>query len=162
MRVVVADDSVLLREGVVRLLEEAGLEVVGQAGDADDLRRKVYAHKPDVAVVDVRMPPDGTDDGLRAALEIRERQPETAVLVLSQYVEECYAMDLVGRGRRRRRLPAQGPRGRRRALHRGGASAWAAAARRSTPRWSSRLLRRSRRDDPRRRAHRRASARCSS
>ena len=98
VRVVVADDSVLLREGVVRLLEEAGLEVVGQAGDADDLRRKVYAHKPDVAIVDVRMPPDGTDDGLRAALEIRERQPETAVLVLSQYVEECYAMDLVGEG----------------------------------------------------------------
>ena len=98
MRVVVADDSLLLREGVVRLLEEAGLEVVGQAADADDLRRKVYAHKPDVAVVDVRMPPDGTDDGLRAALEIRERQPETAVLVLSQYVEECYAMDLVGEG----------------------------------------------------------------
>jgi DNA-binding NarL/FixJ family response regulator len=95
---VVADDSVLLREGVVRLLEEAGLEVVGQAGDADDLRRKVYAHKPDVAIVDVRMPPEGTDDGLRAALEIRERQPETAVLVLSQYVEECYAMDLVGEG----------------------------------------------------------------
>ena len=77
MRVVVADDSVLLREGVVRLLEEAGFDVVGQAGDADDLMRKVGAHKPDVAVVDVRMPPDNTDDGLRAALEIRGRQPET-------------------------------------------------------------------------------------
>ena len=98
MRVVVADDSVLLREGVVRLLEDAGFDVVGQAGDADDLRRKVYAHKPDVAVVDVRMPPDNTDDGLRAALEIRERQPETGVLVLSQYVEEGYALDLVGEG----------------------------------------------------------------
>ncbi len=98
MRVVVADDSVLLREGVVRLLEDSGFEVVGQAGDADDLRRKVYAHKPDVAVVDVRMPPDNTDDGLRAALEIRERQPETGVLVLSQYVEEGYALDLVGEG----------------------------------------------------------------
>ena len=96
MRVVVADDSVLLREGVVRLLEENGFEVVGQAGDADDLRRKVYAHKPDVAVVDIRMPPDNSDDGLRAALEIRARQPETAVLVLSQYVEEGYALDLVG------------------------------------------------------------------
>jgi DNA-binding NarL/FixJ family response regulator len=95
---VVADDSVLLREGVVRLLEDSGFEVVGQAGDADDLRRKVYAHKPDVAVVDVRMPPDNTDDGLRAALEIRERQPETGVLVLSQYVEEGYALDLVGEG----------------------------------------------------------------
>ena len=98
MRVVVADDSVLLREGVVRLLEDSGFDVVGQAGDADDLRRKVYAHKPDVAVVDVRMPPDNTDDGLRAALEIRQRQPETGVLVLSQYVEEGYALDLVGEG----------------------------------------------------------------
>ncbi|HEU0019994.1 MAG TPA: response regulator transcription factor [Thermoleophilaceae bacterium] len=98
MRVVVADDSVLLREGVVRLLEENGFEVVAQAGDAADLRRKVYAHKPDVAVVDIRMPPDNTDDGLRAALEIRARQPETAVLVLSQYVEEGYALDLAGEG----------------------------------------------------------------
>lgn len=95
MRVVVAEDSVLLREGVVRLLVEAGFDVVAQAGDADDLRRRVYAHKPDVAVVDVRMPPDHTDDGLRAALEIRERQPETGVLVLSQYVEEGYALDLI-------------------------------------------------------------------
>jgi DNA-binding NarL/FixJ family response regulator len=98
MRVVVADDSVLLREGVVRLLEESGFEVVGQAADADDLRRKVFAHKPDVAIVDVRMPPDHTDDGLRAAIEIRARQPATAVLVLSQYVEEGYALDLVGEG----------------------------------------------------------------
>ncbi|MDQ3480945.1 MAG: response regulator transcription factor [Actinomycetota bacterium] len=96
MRVVVADDSVLLREGVVRLLEEAGLEVVGQAGDAEDLKRKVFAHRPDLAIVDVRMPPDHTDDGLRAALEIRRQQPETAVLVLSQYVEEAYALELVG------------------------------------------------------------------
>ena len=96
LRVVVADDSVLLREGVVRLLEEAGLEVVGQAGDAEDLKRKVFAHRPDLAIVDVRMPPDHTDDGLRAALEIRRQQPETAVLVLSQYVEEAYAVELVG------------------------------------------------------------------
>ena len=98
MRVVVAEDSVLLREGVVRLLAEAGFDVVAQAGDADDLRRRVYAHKPDVAVVDVRMPPDHTDDGLRAALEIRDRQPETGVLVLSQYVEESYALDLITQG----------------------------------------------------------------
>jgi DNA-binding NarL/FixJ family response regulator len=96
MRVVVADDSVLLREGVVRLLEENGFEVVGQAGDADDLIRKVKAHKPDVAVVDIRMPPTNTDDGLRAALEIRAQLPDTGVLVLSQYVEEGYALDLVG------------------------------------------------------------------
>ncbi len=95
-RVVVADDSVLLREGVVRLLEEWGFEVVAQAGDADDLLRKVGAHKPDVAVVDIRMPPSNTDDGLRAALQIRERQPDTGVLVLSQYVEEGYALELVG------------------------------------------------------------------
>jgi DNA-binding NarL/FixJ family response regulator len=95
VRVVVADDSVLLREGVVRLLEESGFEVVAQAGDADDLLRKVAAHHPDVAVVDVRMPPTNTDDGLRAALEIRRRLPGTGVLVLSQYVEESYALDLV-------------------------------------------------------------------
>ena len=96
MRVVVADDSVLLREGVVRLLEEKGFDVVGQAGDAEDLIRKVNAHKPDVAVVDIRMPPTNTDDGLRAALEIRATHPDTGVLVLSQYVEEGYALDLVG------------------------------------------------------------------
>ena len=96
MRVVVADDSVLLREGVVRLLSENGFEVVGQAGDAEDLIRKVKAHKPDVAVVDIRMPPTNTDDGLRAALEIRAELPDTGVLVLSQYVEEGYALDLVG------------------------------------------------------------------
>jgi DNA-binding NarL/FixJ family response regulator len=95
VRVIVADDSVLLREGVVRLLEESGFEVVAQAGDADDLLRKVSAHKPDVAVVDVRMPPTNTDDGLRAAIEIRDRLPGTGVLVLSQYVEEGYALELV-------------------------------------------------------------------
>jgi DNA-binding NarL/FixJ family response regulator len=98
MRVVVADDSVLLREGIVRLLDEAGVEVVAQAGDADDLLRKASAHRPDVAVVDIRMPPTGTDDGLRAALEIRRSLPGTGVLVLSQYVEEGYALDLVGDG----------------------------------------------------------------
>jgi DNA-binding NarL/FixJ family response regulator len=95
VRVVVAEDSVLLREGIVRLLEEAGFEVVGQAGDAEDLVRKVSAHKPEVAVVDIRMPPTSTDDGLRAALEIRRNLPGTGVLVLSQYVEEGYALDLV-------------------------------------------------------------------
>jgi DNA-binding NarL/FixJ family response regulator len=96
MRIVVAEDSVLLREGIVRLLEDADCEVVGQAGDAEDLVRKVSAHKPDVAVVDIRMPPTLTDDGLRAALEIRRRLPETGVLLLSQYVEEGYALELVG------------------------------------------------------------------
>ncbi len=97
LRVIVADDSVLLREGIVRLLDEQdGFEVVAQAGDAEELLRKVGAHKPDVAVVDIRMPPTNTDDGLRAALEIRSSQPATSVLVLSQYVEEGYALDLVG------------------------------------------------------------------
>ncbi|MBJ7331380.1 MAG: response regulator transcription factor [Solirubrobacteraceae bacterium] len=95
MRVVVADDSVLLREGLVRLLTDAGMEVVGQAGDAEDLLRKVGAHKPDVAIIDIKMPPTHTDEGLRAAAEIRERQPEVGVLVLSQYVEEGYALELL-------------------------------------------------------------------
>lgn len=95
MRVVVADDSVLLREGVVRVLEDDGFEVVGQAGDAEDLLRKVGAHSPDVAVVDIRMPPNNTDDGIRAAKRIREEHPDTGVLVLSQYLEESYALDLV-------------------------------------------------------------------
>jgi DNA-binding NarL/FixJ family response regulator len=94
--VLVADDSVLLREGLVRLLEEGGCEVVAQAGDAPDLLRKARAHKPDVAIIDVRMPPDNTDDGLRAALTIRSEQPETGVLVLSQYIEEQYAIELIG------------------------------------------------------------------
>jgi DNA-binding NarL/FixJ family response regulator len=98
MRIVVADDSVLMREGIVRLLEEAGHEVVAQAGDAEDLTRKVRAHKPDVAVVDIRMPPTNTDDGLRAALALRSELPDTGVLVLSQYVEEGYAVDLLSEG----------------------------------------------------------------
>jgi DNA-binding NarL/FixJ family response regulator len=98
MRVVIAEDSVLLREGIARLLEDAGHEVVGQCGDAVDLIRKVTAHKPDIAIVDVRMPPTNTDDGLRAALELRERMPQTSVLVLSQYVEEGYAHELIGGG----------------------------------------------------------------
>ena len=98
MRVVVAEDAVLLREGVVRLLTEADMEVVGQAGDAEDLLRKVRAHKPDVAIVDIRMPPGNADDGLQAALVIRGELPETGVLVLSQYAEEHYAMQLLAGG----------------------------------------------------------------
>jgi DNA-binding NarL/FixJ family response regulator len=95
VRVVVADDSVLLREGIVRILGDAGFDVVGQAGDAEDLIRKVAAHKPDVAIVDVRMPPTNTDDGLRAAQRIRAEQPDCGVLVLSQYIEEGYALELL-------------------------------------------------------------------
>jgi DNA-binding NarL/FixJ family response regulator len=93
--VVVADDSVLLREGVARLLEDAGFEIVGQAGNADELLLKVRSYKPDLAIVDIKMPPTHTDEGLRAAQEIREQHPETGVLVLSQYVESGYALELL-------------------------------------------------------------------
>jgi DNA-binding NarL/FixJ family response regulator len=95
VRVIVAEDSVLLREGIVRLLGEAGFEVVGQAGDGEELMRKARAHKPDVAIIDIRMPPTHTDEGLRAARAIREELPDTGVLVLSQYVEEEYALELL-------------------------------------------------------------------
>jgi DNA-binding NarL/FixJ family response regulator len=96
VRVVLADDSVLLREGIARLLEDAGFEVVAQSGTAEDLLRHVGMHKPDVALVDIRMPPTQTDEGLRAAQQIRERWPATGVLVLSQYVEPAYALELLG------------------------------------------------------------------
>jgi DNA-binding NarL/FixJ family response regulator len=96
VRVVIGEDDVLLREGIARLLGEAGFEVLARAGDAEAFLRRALAHRPDVAVVDVKMPPDRTDDGLRAALELRERRPETGVLVLSQYYEESYALDLIG------------------------------------------------------------------
>jgi len=92
--VVLADDSVLLREGMARLLVESGFDVVGQAGDAPTLVRLVRETRPSVAIVDIRMPPTHTDEGIRAAREIRERFPATTVLVLSQYVEPAYAMDL--------------------------------------------------------------------
>jgi DNA-binding NarL/FixJ family response regulator len=98
MRVVIADDSVLLREGTARLLEEAGVEVVAQAGDAEELLRKVRGHKPDVAIVDIRMPPTHEDEGLRAAIEIRREHPGMGVLILSQYVEEHYASQLLEEG----------------------------------------------------------------
>ena len=96
MRIVIGEDQALLREGIVRLLSDAGFDVVAEAADAPDLLRKVGAHKPDVAIVDVQMPPDNEDDGLRAAIEIRARQPEVGVLVLSQFAEERYALDLIG------------------------------------------------------------------
>jgi len=98
MRIVIAEDSVLLREGAVRLLADAGFDVVGQAGDGEELLRKVRAHKPDVAVVDIRMPPTHVDEGLKAARVIREELPGTGVLVLSQYVEERYAVELLAEG----------------------------------------------------------------
>ena len=96
LRIVVADDNALLREGIASLLEEAGHEVVGRAGDADDLLLKVRSYSPDVAIVDVRMPPGNVDDGLVAAAEIRRSYPGVAVLVLSQHLEPAYMLELVG------------------------------------------------------------------
>ena len=96
MRVVIAEDSVLLREGIVRLLDEQACVVVAAVGDGDALLKAVDEHRPDVCVVDVRMPPTFTDEGLRAALVIREQFPAIGVLVLSQYVEERYASELIG------------------------------------------------------------------
>ena len=95
MRVVLADDSVLLRAGLARLLEDAGFEVCAQAADAEDLLRKVRAHKPTVAVTDIRMPPTQTDEGLRAAQQIRREMPGVGVMVLSQYIDEGYAVELL-------------------------------------------------------------------
>jgi DNA-binding NarL/FixJ family response regulator len=95
MRLVIADDAPLIREGVARLLTESGVEVVDEVGDADALLRSVRDLQPDVALVDIRMPPTHTDEGLRAAHEIRSRYPDTAVLVLSQYLEPDYALQLV-------------------------------------------------------------------
>ena len=93
---VVADDNALLREGIAALLEDAGHEVVGRSGDADDLLLKVRSYSPDIAIVDVRMPPGNADDGLVAAAEIRRTHPSVAVLVLSQHLEPAYMLELVG------------------------------------------------------------------
>jgi DNA-binding NarL/FixJ family response regulator len=95
VRVAIAEDSVLLREGLARLLDDAGCEVVAQCGDAEDLLLKVRSYSPDVAIVDIRLPPTHNDEGLRAALEIRSRHPDVAVLVLSQYVELGLAVRLL-------------------------------------------------------------------
>jgi DNA-binding NarL/FixJ family response regulator len=98
MRVVIAEDTVLLREGLAGLLQDAGHEVVGRAGDADSLLALVSEHSPDLAVVDVRMPPDYDDEGTRAAAEIRRSHPETAVLVLSQHIETRHIVELAAGG----------------------------------------------------------------
>jgi DNA-binding NarL/FixJ family response regulator len=98
VRVVLADDALILREGLARLLREAGFEVVGQAGDADALLELVAELDPDVAIVDIRMPPTHTDEGLRAAAAIRERHPRVAILVLSQHVRPSYALELLANG----------------------------------------------------------------
>ena len=96
LRVTIGDDDVLLREGIARILTGAGLEVVAQAGDADDLLRRTLAHRPDVTVVDVQMPPHRDDDGLRAAVAVRRRHPGTGVLILSQFCEPAYVVNLIG------------------------------------------------------------------
>jgi DNA-binding NarL/FixJ family response regulator len=96
LQVVIGEDDVLLREGLARLLSEAGFEIVAQTGNADDFLRRTLALRPDVAVVDVQMPPRRQDDGLRAAIVLRSRLPDTGVLVLSQFYEESYALDLIG------------------------------------------------------------------
>ena len=98
MRIVIGEDAVLLRAGLVQVLDEAGEDVVAAVGDAPSLVEAVGTHRPDLAVVDVRMPPDLTDDGLRAAIEIRNRWPETAILVFSQYVERAFAAELMATG----------------------------------------------------------------
>ena len=95
VRVVIGEDDVLLRAGVARILSGAGLEVVAESGDAVEFLRKARRHKPDVAVVDVQMPPHNEDDGLRAALELRAGAPETGILILSQFYEESFAVDLI-------------------------------------------------------------------
>jgi DNA-binding NarL/FixJ family response regulator len=96
LRVVVGEDDVLMREGIVRVLTEAGFDVVAHAGDADSVLRRSLAHRPDVVVTDIQMPPRNEDDGLQAAMELRRQRPETGVLVLSQHFEEQYALDLIG------------------------------------------------------------------
>jgi DNA-binding NarL/FixJ family response regulator len=101
VRVVVADDAVILREGLARLLEEAGFEVVGLAADAEELYALVERFSPDVAIVDIRMPPTHTDEGLRAAKLIRARWPQVGILVLSQYVQARYAVELLSEGTER-------------------------------------------------------------
>jgi DNA-binding NarL/FixJ family response regulator len=100
VRVVIAEDCVLLRAGIARLLEEAGFDVAGQAGDGEELLRKVRAHQPDVVVADIRMPPDQRDEGVRAAREIRRAWPHIGVLLLSQHLEERYAGELLAHGAR--------------------------------------------------------------
>jgi DNA-binding NarL/FixJ family response regulator len=94
--VVIGEDDVLMREGIARLLGDADFDVVAQAGDAEDLLRKALAHKPDVVITDVQMPPRNEDDGLVAAIELRSRQPDTGVLVLSAFLEEYYPLRLIG------------------------------------------------------------------
>jgi DNA-binding NarL/FixJ family response regulator len=98
LRIVIGEDQPIVRQGVAAVLEGAGFEIVGTAADAEDLVRKAHAHKPDVIVTDIQMPPDSTDDGLRAAIQIRAAQPGVGVMVLSQFLEDRYAMELLADG----------------------------------------------------------------
>ena len=148
MRVVIAEDSVLLREGLARLLGDAGFEVVAQCGDADDLLLKVRSYAPDVAIVDIRLPPTHNDEGLRAALEIRAQPPvgrRARALPVRRARAGDEAARRLGRGRR---LPAEGPDQRRRRVRRRGAAGRRRAARRSTRSSSRRCSRKRRSDDP--------------
>ena len=118
VRVVIAEDLALLRDGLTRLLRDNGFDVVAAVTDGDALVHAVMLERPDIAIVDIRLPPTFRDEGLRAALELRERAPETAVLIVSQYVEQAYAAELLADGRGGRRLPAEGPDHGRRRLRR--------------------------------------------
>ena len=137
MRVVIADDSGLLRDGLASLLTEAGVEVVARAADAEQLLAMVDEHAPDVAIVDIRMPPTYTHEGARAALELRQRQPGLGILLLSQSLESRYVTDLARPARPRLRLPAQGPGHRRPGAARRARTGSRPAAPCSTPRWSA-------------------------
>ena len=160
--IVIAEDSALLRAGIERILTDAGHEVVAGVPDATNLLRLVNEQRPDLAIVDVRMPPTFTDEGIRAAALLRSQNPESPVLVLSHYVEERYAADLIASDTRGIRLPAQGsgrrcarvPRRRRRSS--------AAAAPCSIPEVVSQILVRSHRRSRPSTSSRRASARCCS
>ena len=109
MRIVIAEDAAVIRAGLAEVLADRGHEVAAAVGDAEALKAAVAEHQPDVAIVDVRMPPDHTDEGLRAAIAIRRDHPGTGILVFSQYVETRYVADLLEHALRRSRLPAQGP-----------------------------------------------------
>ena len=134
MRVVIAEDLALLREGLVALLRENEIDVVAQVEDGPALLRAIAGHEPDLAIVDVRLPPTYSDEGLLAAIEARRRQPALGVLVLSQYVETAYASELIGERHRRHRLPAEGARRRRARVPRRAAHASPRGARCSTAR----------------------------
>jgi DNA-binding NarL/FixJ family response regulator len=139
LRVVVAEDSFLLRAGIVRVLEAAGFVMVGEARDADELLAQTREHRPDVVVTDIRMPPTQTDEGVRAAAVIRSEFPRTGVVVLSQYVKESYAVQLLEQS-----VAASATCSRTeswsRAVSRKPSVSWHVAARCSTPRWSPRCL----------------------